>query len=264
MNKDCNYYYIDESGDLALFDKNGKILDLSINGATKYFYLGLVKVKDIEDVKNKFCKLQEEIKANPIYRHIPKIEDSLNFFHAKNDSFAIKIKVFELLANIDISVQIIFRRKENIQNQIRNIEPKPFFREKDEYHSLISRLLRNQLHKKDSKIIFSKRGDTFSDNSLKEALEKAGKNFFNKHETAIKNYEIFIGKPKNHFGLQIIDYYLWALNRFLTKGEEGYLLTIKDKIKLVVDMDNKERNGYGEYYSSVEKLIEDWRKGIED
>ncbi len=179
MDKDCNYYYIDESGDLALFDKCGKILDLSSNGATKYFYLGLVKIKDLEDIKNKFCNLKEEIKANPIYRHIPKVEDSLNFFHAKNDAFAIKIKVFELLANIDISVQIIFRRKENIQNQIRNIEPKPFFREKDEYHSLISRLMRNQLHKKNSKIIFSKRGNTCSNNSLKDALEKSGKNFFN-------------------------------------------------------------------------------------
>jgi hypothetical protein len=262
MNEDFNYYYIDESGDLALFDKNGKILDLSINGATKYFYLGLVKIKNLEDVQNKFFELKEEMRLNPIYKHIPKIEDSLNFFHAKNDSFAVKVKVFELLANIDISVQIIFRRKENIQNQIRNIEPKPFFREKDEYHSLISRLLRNQLHKKDSKIIFSKRGDTFSDNSLKEALEKAGRNFFNKHETAIKKYEVFIGKPKNHFGLQIIDYCLWALNRFLTKDEDGYLLTIKDKIKLVVDMDDKKRNGYGEYYADVEKLIDSWRLAI--
>jgi hypothetical protein len=107
-------------------------------------------------------------------------------------------------------------------------------------------------------IVFARRNNTLTNESLESAINHAKHNFKAKHgKDNNKEIRISIGDPDNHAGLQIVDYCLWALNRFLTTKECGYLECIKDKIKLIVDMDDKRKNGYGEYYSDVSYLIKE-------
>ncbi len=244
------YYYIDESGDLALFNKKKRKLNLQTNGVTSIFYLGLVKINDPQQLNSKLDGLRNYFRENELYRHLANLEESLKFFHAKDDMYPIKIKVFETLKQLDFSTHVIFRRKDAMQ-----IEKSADFSITSEYHSMISRLLRDRLHKNNNIIVFSRRGDTINDRSLKDAIEKAKNNFTKKHkQSSIFTTSHFIGEPLNHNGLQVIDYVLWAINRFLTKKEDGYIDAIKDKIKLIVDMDDKRTKGYGEFYNSVEKF----------
>ncbi len=256
------YYYIDESGDLAIFDKKKRMLNLQTHGVTPLFYLGLVKIKDtdLKVFNQAIDDLRSNIGNNELYKHIKNIKESLNFFHAKNDMYPIRIRFFELLKELDFSVHIIFRRKIVMQNSL-SIN----FSTKDEYHKMITRLLRDRLHKTHNKIIFARRNNTLTDNSVKEAINKAKNNFYKIYEKD-SNFttESFIGEPNNHNGLQAIDYVLWAVNRFLMNNEDGYIEAIKYKIKLIVDMDDTKNNGYGVYYSNIEKFKKEVLSPISD
>lgn len=51
-----------------------------------------------------------------------------------------------------------------------------------------------------------------------------------------------------HGGLQLVDYCLWALQRFYARKEERYLTLIWPKVSLVHDIDDRRNTPYGAYY----------------
>ena len=55
-------------------------------------------------------------------------------------------------------------------------------------------------------------------------------------------------------GLQVVDYFLWALQRLYEKGEERFVRYIWPSVRLVYDLDDKRRNKYGEYYNQNNPL----------
>lgn len=252
---DCRLFYVDESGDLTFF-RRGKPANFETEGISKFFLIGAVKIKnDKEDVENAFAQLRKELLEDPFIKKIKSAQHIANMFHAKDDPDIVRREVFRLIKKFDFSVQVIFRRKQKIIDSIREQYKKTGVRtrinEKDLYNSLISRLFKNSLHKSDCAIFFSQRGKTFTDDSLKYAIEKAKRNFY--VSNGIENHSqitIISSQPQEHIGLQIIDYYLWALQRMLEKEDDTYFNILKDDYKLIVDMDNQLIHPYGEYYDN--------------
>lgn len=52
-----------------------------------------------------------------------------------------------------------------------------------------------------------------------------------------KPTEVVCGFPKDHAGLQAVDYYLWALQRFYERGEARYLEYIWPQTLEIIDLD---------------------------
>ena len=48
-----------------------------------------------------------------------------------------------------------------------------------------------------------------------------------------------------------MDYYLWALQRLLERGEDRYFNLLAPAYRLVIDRDDARRAGYGEYYTAT-------------
>jgi hypothetical protein len=68
-----------------------------------------------------------------------------------------------------------------------------------------------------------------------------------------KPTEVLCSVPKNHAGLQAVDYYLWALQRFYERGEVRYLNFVWPQMLEVLDLDvEPPRKG----------KKSDWNKGI--
>jgi hypothetical protein len=65
---------------------------------------------------------------------------------------------------------------------------------------------------------------------------------------------IKIGFPKDFIGLQIIDYVLWSIKQLYFDKKEYYLKIIENKIKLIIDLDDKREKGYGVYYTKHNKI----------
>ncbi|MEW5956517.1 MAG: hypothetical protein AB1801_02255 [Chloroflexota bacterium] len=55
-------------------------------------------------------------------------------------------------------------------------------------------------------------------------------------------------------GLQVIDYYLWALQRLYEQGEERFFLLLAGDYRLIMDLDDKRNKPYGQWYSDSNPL----------
>jgi hypothetical protein len=243
---DGGQFFVDESGDLTFFNKRGKPVQLGEQGTSRFFLIGTAKIdEDLNAVTGRFAALRNELLNNPFCKHIPSMHETKIEFHAKNDNGIVKNEVFKLLKTLDVSVQIVVRRKELILEQAiktyKMTGTKRTISEKEIYHNMVARLFRNLLDDKDSAIVFSERGKTFSDTSLAEALRQ-------KHTVISKM------PSKDNIGLQIIDYFLWSVLQIYEHDNIDYFNLLKDKYRLIIDIDDSRTSEQGTYYNEKNQI----------
>ena len=124
------------------------------------------------------------------------------------------------------------------------------------YDYLVRRLFRDRLHKEKEYIIcFARRGRSDRTEALKLALEQARERFYQKWGIKSESViQVVVGRPEECAGLQAVDYFLWALQRFYERREERYLRYLWPAFRLVHDVDDTRRARYGEYYSQKKPL----------
>ena len=71
---------------------------------------------------------------------------------------------------------------------------------------------------------------------------------------------ILVLLASSHAGLEVTDYLLWALQRLVERREDRYFGAVASHFRLIMDLDDIRRKGYGEWYSdnnplSLEKLM---------
>jgi hypothetical protein len=249
-----NQYFVDESGDLAFFNKRGKPLSLGENSASRFFLLGAVRIDDdMATVSDRFESLRRELLVNPFCKHIPSIKETAAEFHAKNDSAIVKNEVFKLLSGLKAEVQVLVRRKELILAQAiktyKMTGAKRTISEKEIYHSGITRLFRN-LPDAPCSITFSERGKTFTDQTLAEAIKKTR----SKPSAALPETVIRKLSSKADIGLQIVDYFLWAVTQAYEHNDIDYFVLLKDKYRLIIDADDTRISETGTFYNAQNAL----------
>ena len=125
------------------------------------------------------------------------------------------------------------------------------------YDELIKRLFKNLLHKADeNRIIIARRGKTARMENIQKVVDKARRNFEKKWD--IKNtsqIKIIPAYPREYVGLQVIDYYLWALQRMYERTEDRFFNLLASHYRLIMDLDDKRNNNYGEWYSDSNPLM---------
>jgi len=121
---------------------------------------------------------------------------------------------------------------------------------------LARRLFKSLLHKDGGyEIVFSKRGKSDRTAALRQALEVARERFA-KQWNVTSNAPIHVSAtvPAKQAGLQVVDYFTWALQRLYEKGEDRYLTYLWSAVHLVQDIDDKRKAGYGVYYTQKKPL----------
>jgi hypothetical protein len=100
---DDAYFFVDESGDTDFY-KNGQLI-VGQPGCLPIFILGFIQTYDPRSIRQALGTLREEIRveaANGLaFQTIrPKsLQNSLRAFHAKDDHYHIRDRVFSLLPN---------------------------------------------------------------------------------------------------------------------------------------------------------------------
>lgn len=129
------------------------------------------------------------------------------------------------------------------------------------YDDLVKRLFKNVLHKADlNEVVFARRGKADRSDALHEAIRRAKINFEKKWSVSSNTpTRIRSAYPHECAGLQIIDYYLWALQRLLERGEDRFFECLAPGFRLIMDLDDNRSKGYGEWYRdknplSIEKM----------
>jgi hypothetical protein len=237
-----HYYFVDEAGDLTLFDKRGKII-VGNEGVSRLFMVGVAHLSDPAGINNKFASLRNELLNDPYFKNVPSMRPQTNrtaiYFHAKDDLPEVRREVFKLLPQLGIKVQVIIRRKLALAHEAQHLYKFGHKLKADNiYDDLVKRLFKNMLHKADENhIVFAKRGKADRQEALENAIEKARANFQKQWGiTADNKTTIVSGSPSEHGGLQVIDYYLWALQRMFERGEDRFFGLVAKDFRLVMDI----------------------------
>ena len=256
------HYFVDEAGDLNLLDKRGRVV-LGNEGVSRCFLVGLVDLPDPQLVHTRLEELRRELLADPYFRGVPQMRPEANktalFFHAKDDPWEVRREMFKLLPSFDGKVIVAIRRKMLLAKRHAAIYEKTGKRQFDAniaYDQLVSRIFHGKLHSADeNRIVFAHRDTSDHADALKAALTDARRKFEAKQgKRPVRPTFVHSAYAYELAGLQVADYYLWALQRMYEKRDDRFFSTVASQYRLVMDLDDKRNNRYGEWYSDTNKL----------
>jgi hypothetical protein len=257
------YYFVDEAGDSVIFRSTGGVA-IGKQGCSRFFILGLLEVPYPYVVCNGLEDLRRKFLADPYFKGVPSFDPSqgkiAEAFHATDDLPEVRREVFGLLRKFDnLRFFAVVRDKKAELNYIHSRQvqnPSYRYNPNDLYDKLVRRLFRDRLHKSERvEVCFAKRGQKPRTQALYKALLTARANFYKKWGIESQSPIIVISeRSRENTCLQAVDYYLWALQRLYERKEDRYIRYIQDNISLIVDMDDRRRKPYGEYYDKKRPL----------
>ena len=110
-----NNYYVDEAGDLTLFNKRGHMI-VGKEGVSRVFMVGVAYLPDPKLAHHKLEQLRTELLGDSYFKDVPSMQPEENktaiCFHAKDDLPEVRREVFKLLPEFGAKVQVAIKRKE--------------------------------------------------------------------------------------------------------------------------------------------------------
>lgn len=263
-------YFVDEAGDATLFDRRGRDI-VGQPGCSSFFILGFLDVEDAAGLDGSLRSLRASLLDDPYLLRVPSMGPATGKtalrFHATDDVPEVRKQVFECLAGENIGFQAVVRDKRHVLKYVRGrneLDPTYRYSPNELYDSLVRRLFRNHLHKHDQyQVMFARRGASDRARALREALEMARAHFADRYGAVGKPaISIQSATPESSAGLQAVDYFLWALQRFYEMGEDRYITYLWPRVRLVHDIDDTRLAPYGVYYSKRKPLTSAARRGL--
>lgn len=256
-----HHYYVDEAGDLTFFDRKGRII-VGNEGVSRFFLVGVAHLPDPGSCERALDTLRASLLADPYFKAVPSMQKNAGktalCFHAKDDLPEVRREVFRLLPALGAKVQVALRRKHDLALAAQRVYAQSGQKLRPDaiYDDLVARVFRNMLHKADeNRITFARRGKSAREEALHAAIAKAKRRFARKWKNdADRPTSVQAAYPSSSAGLQIIDYYLWALQRLFERRENRFFDLLAKDFRLVMDLDDTRKKGYGEWYSDSNPL----------
>jgi hypothetical protein len=254
------HHFIDEAGDLSLFNKRKQIV-IGGEGVSNYFMVGVAHVADPELLETRLASLRADLLADPLLNSAPSMNPERKktacCFHAKDDLAEVRHAVFKVLTTSEIKVFVAIRNKRALAAQAQTM-----FRygqrvsENDIYDDLLMRLMKDRLHlAEQNQIVIARRGTKERKNALTEAIQKAQRKFQAKWGAQTYGPSVITtAHPSEAAGLQAVDYFLWALQRLYERDEERFFGALSHHYRLIMDLDDTRHRPYGEWYSEKNPL----------
>ena len=252
------HYLIDEAGDSTLFSAKGKVL-IGTEGCSRFFILGLLDVPNPTGLQRIFDDLRGRLMNDPYFRDVPSMQEKARktalAFHANNDLPEVRREVFRLLHDTEglCFFAVVADKWRALEYVRQRNETNPHYRyhPNNLYDYLIPRLFKERLHRCSRyDITFSKRGKSDRAVALRQRLEKAQDDFAKRQNiVGDASLNVSVATPKQHAGLQAVDYFVWALQRLYERGEDRYVKYLWRAFRLVQDIDDRREVGYGVNYT---------------
>ena len=238
------YFFIDESGDSALYARRKRPLWTEPN-FDPILMMGMVVVENRSVLQKKIIAFQNEILTDPLFNTIPSVCDPNWFLHASKDHVDVRLEFIKFLRKQkDIKCYIAIGRKQpDIFHNKHNGKAAEF------YFDLLNKLL-SQFEYVDGKkymLFLSGRQSTTQErfvNALEKALKQQSK------QMNEKRFNCRIVPSKDYPELSVVDYFLWVLKRYITKGDRRYFTALEDKFEDIYDV--YENAGKGRIYNKAD------------
>jgi hypothetical protein len=173
-------FFVDEAGDLTLFDRKGRVL-LGVDGVSNHFMVGVAQITDVETAQEKLESLRARLLADPYFSGVPSMQPAKRktalAFHAKDDLPEVRREIFSLLPTLGVKVQVAIQRKSTLVNEAQSLfKYGRKLRPDDVYDDMVKRLFRNLLHGADAnEICFARRGKSERAEALTAAIDRSSK-----------------------------------------------------------------------------------------
>lgn len=262
------HYFVDEAGDPNLFNGRGVVI-VGKEGVSHTFMVGVADLPDPIAARRELDNLRAALLADPYFRNVPSMAPdggkTALCFHAKDDLPEVRREVFKLVRTFGCKVQVAIRRKSALIGPARMLQARGFkLTEGQIYDDLVKRLFKNLLHRGEShEVCFARRGKGDRQAALTAALQRAKQNFRSQWAAgADPPFTIRASVPSADAGLQVVDYYLWALQRLIERDEDRYFASVADQFSLIMDLDDTRTVGYGKWYTAKDPLTREKKQPL--
>lgn len=256
-------YFVDEAGDPTLFGSRGKVM-LGSEGCSRYFMLGVVDVANPQALGAALESLRQSLLADPYFHGVPSMQPERRktalAFHAKDDVAEVRREVFRALMQHELKFFAVVRDKQRVLayvQQRNHMDAAYRYRPNELYDSLVARLFKDRLHlSPEVEVCFAARGSSDRSAALTQALHRARQRFEAKWGTSVAaQLSVRESSPARVPALQVVDYFLWALQRHFERGESRFLELVWPKVGLVHAVDETASAPYGVYYTKKRPLV---------
>lgn len=237
------HIFIDESGNPQFFANRKRPLWIEPN-FSPIICLGMVTTEDRTKLRERILEFQKQVLSDPLLNSIYSVKQPDWYLHACNDHSDINLKMVEFLRQLDgFKCSIVIGRK----------LPEIFIRKHNGsatefYFDLIHKLLAlDHLTAEHEYHLYLSQRQSNTVQRFLSAFEKAAK---------VKNMEFdgasvccSIVRSCDFPEMSVVDYLLWALQRYILKGERRYFSALEKHYEWILDVyDNA---GEGKLYNAI-------------
>jgi hypothetical protein len=258
------HYFVDESGDGVLFGTQGRVL-LGQPEGRSHFMLGALQVPNPQSLAAELEALRQDLLKDPYFKNVESMQlarcKTALMFHAKDDVPEVRREVFKVLARADIRFYAVVRDMRFVLAYVqqRNARDAAYrYHPNELYDQTVARLFKDRLHSYETcQITYGTRGSTERTRAFHGALALARTRFEQKWNKAVTTeITLLPNNPRKDPCLQAVDYVLWALHRYYSRGEGRFIDMLWDKVGLIHAVDDKANAAYGTYYTKKKPLPE--------
>lgn len=261
---EVRHRFLDETGDTTFYGKGRKLI-VGQGGVSLSFGLGMVRVdRPLDEVRREVRALRAQVEADPLLNTIPSVQKRVAsggfFFHACKDSPDVRSVLLHYIRDLPCEAEVVVARKIPAL-----FERQHHGREEEFYADLLAHLVKNRL-KRSGKIVLNvaERGSSTRERVLTEALrvakERATKKWGGENVQAQVVFNV--QNPRTEPLLTVSDYLCWAVQRVFEQGEVRHYNYLAEKIRLVVDIYDREKyEGSRNYYDRKNPLTAENKLG---
>lgn len=183
--------------------------------------------------------------------------------------------MLKLLPSFGVTVNVVIRRKADLADAARRLSLVGHkYRSNDIYDDLVKAVFQRILMREnDIRVCFARRGKSARTAALNKALanarvamnpvQEAGlivtkSSRSNRGEKqGMVSYQaaaVRSAYPSEAACLQVVDYYLWAIQRLYEKGEDRFFNLLANGYEIVMDLDDRRNSESGEWYDQTNLL----------
>lgn len=252
--KSYHRLFVDEAGDTTLRDPALPRID----GVSRFFMLGAVYLPRPEKAHRLMSALRERLKADSYFSTIPTMKSTAVAFHACKDADDVKREVFRMLPGLGATVHIAIRRKSAMYRESQELKAKSGGRLTPNmmYDDLVGPTLAGMIPRlRNTRVLFARRTNSDRIDALHKAIDEGLRWKLGTEDPSFMNrMSVETAQPHEAAGLQVVDYYLWAVQRLFEQTQPRFFNAVAGAYRMIVDLDDKRNNPGGEIYDARNPL----------
>lgn len=234
------YIFIDETGSPQFFARRKRPLWTEPN-FVPIICLGMITTDDRINLQNQIISFQNQILGDTLFNSIFSVRQPGWFLHARSDHSDINLKAVEFLRQLEgfRFHAVIGRKIPEIFTRKHNTNATEF------YFDLIHKLLELHPLTDDTNYhLFLSQRHSSTERRFAEAFERV---LATESKDRSISYKCTIVKSQDFPELSVTDYLLWALQRYILKGEKRYFAAMAHHYDQILDI--YENDGQGRLYT---------------